>query len=340
MGKLTLLQCLTGHRGRVWGAGWHPRDPVLATCGEDKTIRIWADDGTGAGRWVPKTVLSDGHTRTIRDVAWSPCGRFLASASFDATVAIWDRRSGEFECNATLEGHENEVKSVAWSKSGSLLATCSRDKSVWIWEVAQEDEYECAAVLNTHSQDVKKVEWHPNEDILASASYDNTIQLYREDLADSDWSSFDTLASHESTVWSISFDATGRRLASCSDDQTVRIWQEYKPGNEFGVACPDGKTPVWKCVCTLSGFHSRAVYDISWCKKTGLIATACGDDMVRVFREVPGSPANEPTFEMVASKHGHSQDANTVEWSPTVEGLLVTTSDDGDVKLWKFEEDE
>lgn len=337
MGKLELLQCLTGHKGRVWGAGWYPKGNILATCGEDKTIRIWAEDA--GQRWVAKTVLSDGHTRTIRDVAWSPCGQYLASASFDATVAIWDKKSGEFECNATLEGHENEVKSVSWSKSGALLATCSRDKSVWVWEVAQEDEYECAAVLNTHTQDVKKVEWHPHEDILASASYDNTIKLYKEDLVDSDWSSFDTLVSHESTVWSISFDATGTRLASCSDDQTVKIWQEYKPGNEFGVSCPDN-TPIWKCVCTLSGYHSRSVYDISWCKQSGLLATACGDDMVRIFKEAEGSSPNEPTFEMVDSKHVHSQDVNTVEWNPAVIGLLVTTSDDGDVKLWKYAPEE
>ena len=82
---------------------------------------------------------------------------FLASASFDATIGIWDKKSGSWECNASLEGHENEVKSVAWANSGQLLATCSRDKSVWIWEIADEDEYECAAVLNAHTQDVKKV---------------------------------------------------------------------------------------------------------------------------------------------------------------------------------------
>lgn len=76
---------------------------ALATTGEDKTIRIWSKEKEG-NDWLMQAVLSDCHTRTIRDVSWSPCGNFLASCSFDSTVAIWDKKSGEFECNSTLEG--------------------------------------------------------------------------------------------------------------------------------------------------------------------------------------------------------------------------------------------
>lgn len=155
MGKLELVQTLKKDNGRVWNISWHPKGEIFASCGEEKSIRIWGKDLTG--KWCNKYVLTEGHKRTIRQIAWSPCGTYLASASFDATTSVWDKKSGQFECNASLEGHENEVKSVAWSKSGQVLATCSRDKSVWIWEVTDEDEYDCAAVLNAHSQDVKKV---------------------------------------------------------------------------------------------------------------------------------------------------------------------------------------
>ena len=101
----------------------------------------------------------------------------LATASFDASTAVWAERGGDWECVAVVEGHENEVKSCAWSPSGSLLATCGRDKSVWIWEVQPGHDFECVAVLNGHTQDVKQVLWHPTEDSLVSVSYDDSIKV-------------------------------------------------------------------------------------------------------------------------------------------------------------------
>lgn len=43
-------------------------------------------------------------------------------------------------------------------------------------------------------------------------------------------------------------------------------------------------------------------------------------------------------FELVTQIHAHRQDVNTVSWNPVVPGLLLSASDDGDVKLWKFSE--
>ena len=68
--------------------------------------------------------------------------------------------------------------------------------------------------------------------LLASASYDNNVCIHKEE--DDDWECLATLEGHTSTVWSLSFDPSGQRLASCSDDRTVKIWKESPPGEGQG----------------------------------------------------------------------------------------------------------
>ncbi|CAG2166122.1 unnamed protein product [Oppiella nova] len=40
--SLDLVTELFGHNDRVWCVRWHPSGHTLASCGADKTIRLWA----------------------------------------------------------------------------------------------------------------------------------------------------------------------------------------------------------------------------------------------------------------------------------------------------------
>ena len=143
---LKILSSVQDHSGKVWSVAWNPKGSLVASCGQDKTVNIYhildsknrvvdvlPADGEGLSLGLIAK-LGDTHQKTIRDVAWSPCGKFLGMASFDATVSIWKMiTKKKFECITTIEGHESEIKSLAWSPSGEYLATCGRDKQVMIW---------------------------------------------------------------------------------------------------------------------------------------------------------------------------------------------------------------
>jgi WD40 repeat protein len=177
-----------------------------------------------------------------------------------------------------------------------------------------------------HTQDVKRVIWHPVKDVCASCSYDNCIRLYHEDK--DDWSNFCTLEQHSSTVWSICFDASGQRLVSCSDDKTVRIWTSESD-----------QLTKWTCTATLSGFHDRPIYDVSWSMVNGVIAAAGGDDSITLFKEdhEGDSCPKVQNFQITAKQaDAHANDVNCVQWNPSDGSLLASGSDDGTVKIWKF----
>lgn len=314
MVKLVLEGTLTGHKGQVWSVDWSPTSKTLASSGQDKTVKLWRQEG---GVWLCVTTLEGGNTRTVRQVAWSPCGNKLATASFDSTTCIWeyDSESSTWDLAATLEGHENEVKSVSWSRDGDYLASCSRDKSVWVWEVVDEDDYECASVLQVHTQDVKKVVWHPTDPLLFSAGYDDTVKVYKE--FGDDWECAESLTGHSSTVWGLSFNKSGDKFVSCSDDRTLRVW------------CRDeNKATKYTCKSTVCGFHSRPIYDVTW-GRHGYIATAGGDNAIRVF-EQQGSSLLLAHLQSDA----HSGDVNCVSWKGN---MLASASDDETIRIWTLE---
>jgi WD40 repeat protein len=54
-----------------------------------------------------------GHKGVVRGVALSPNGRFLASASEDIIIMIWEVATGHLV--KMLEGHSQGIWSVMWS---------------------------------------------------------------------------------------------------------------------------------------------------------------------------------------------------------------------------------
>jgi protein transport protein SEC13 len=117
----------------------------FATGGSDNSVKIW-EWNAQAQTYNTVSVLPNGHSDWVRDVAWSPTllsKSYIASASQDKTVRIWTSTGdGEWKLAKTLD-FDAVLWRVSWSLSGNILAVSGGDNKVTLWKENLKGEWEC-----------------------------------------------------------------------------------------------------------------------------------------------------------------------------------------------------
>ena len=77
---------------------FHPEDRVVASCSEDKSIKLWNLDDGG----LISTMR--GHGEAVSSLAFKPDDpNVLVTGSWDKTVKLWDLSTST--CLSTMTGH-------------------------------------------------------------------------------------------------------------------------------------------------------------------------------------------------------------------------------------------
>jgi WD40 repeat protein len=181
----TLQQRTIGPEGRVVAAlgsvlvlaVWSgPDGPMLASGGEDGTVRRW-NATTGAPVGDPMT----GHTnQTGALAAWTgPDGPMLASGDLDGTIRRWDANTGA-PVGDPMTGHTGWVWALAaWTGlDGPMLASASSDGTIRRWNATTGTPVGDPMTGHTGSVTALAVWSSPDGAVLASAGADGTIRLW------------------------------------------------------------------------------------------------------------------------------------------------------------------
>jgi WD40 repeat protein len=114
-----------------------------------------------------------GHADGVLALAFSPCGKFLATSGEDNVIKLWSVPDGiEIQ---TIQAHEGDVRAVAFDQDGDVFASGSWDKSVKIWQTS-----DCSTLGSAvkHSAPVNCLAFSPNGKVLYSGSDDATINIF------------------------------------------------------------------------------------------------------------------------------------------------------------------
>ena len=154
-------------------------------------------------KFVANLFRLQAHESDVIDLAWNRNDKYLATASLDSTIVIWNSNE-KFEKVATLKGHSNFVKGVTWDPVGSYLASQSTDNTVRVWNTVdwKEETVIEGPFLNSGSNGhVMRIGWSPDGTyIIAGGAVNNggpSAQII-------------------SRKWELGFDLVGHRKAvSC-----------------------------------------------------------------------------------------------------------------------------
>lgn len=223
-------------RGREWGIvmAKHCRDDMLLWKGGDQTdaynvsfspdgsriatghrggiVKLW-NAGTGAPIYSRKL-----GSRGLWETRFSPDGTRIAVSLTDGFACLLDAASGDVL--TTITGHQGAppiMRGIAFSPDGKRLATTGSDGVLRVWDAETGAELGNLA-LGNYTYDV---DFSPDGSLLAvsmtgrgqAALVDAATMLKVRDLG-----------GHEKSIYNIAFSPDGKRVATASLDQYVRVF--------------------------------------------------------------------------------------------------------------------
>jgi WD40 repeat protein len=295
--ELTVAQA-AHQRDATAAVAWLGSLPVTSTSWPEAQLVAVAARNHGVARHVWRD-----HGGDLTDLALSPDGRVLASASRDGSVVLRDLERGTI---TRIDDFSGWVTDVAFSPTQPHLATADRGHGVRIWSLSGRPVQR----FDEHRAPVQRVAFSPDGSLLASADSSGAIVLRALAGGPSR-----ALAGHTTEVQQLAFSPDGAHLAAVGQDGSAWLWSVAGPGRSLTGHADQigGQTPARLHDLAFSG-------DGAW-----LATTTAAGGVVRVFA-VPGARLH--------AEYEHGAEVLALAFAPGGAPALATAASDGAIRRW------
>ncbi|KAM6980533.1 putative E3 ubiquitin-protein ligase HERC1 [Aplochiton taeniatus] len=301
--KCSLVK-LEAHQSRVVMCSWCAKKGLLATSGNDGTVRVWnvsksqytlqqtcVFNKTESSSEQGSASLGSPGDPSLSLVTWSVTGKYLAAA-MEKMVNIWHVNGGK----DLVDSQPHWVSALAWPEGEPVSLWCGEprdvllvgrmDGSLGLIEVLETSTMQRTELEHCYRKDVAvmHIAWYSEDKPFAVGYADGKLLIGSKEPLDK--GAIVVIDAHKDSISCMKWDPSGQILLTCAKEETVKLWSSSSSG------------PGWRCLQSL--VHPALVNGVAWCSLPGhgskplnMLATCCQNGLVSVWT-VPKEASNFP----------------------------------------------